>query len=96
MIDSVIAKFVAVIDVAIAEALLVSEDAKQAQIEWLEEDALLVKSNFEQIKSELLSGTLAKSAGAGLGITRTISEMGLPDRLYHAGKKVEDFYINHW
>ncbi len=87
-------QFLTIIDHAIAEAERVIQDAKVRNVSWLEEDAGMAKSNFEKIKKQLLTGDLPKSDGAGLGITRGLSEMGAPDSLYKAGKALEDFYIS--
>jgi len=96
MNDLVEKRFLAVIDNAIAEADSVIQDAKLRGVSWLEEDAGMAKNNFEKIKKQLLSGELPRSKGAGLGITRGLSEMGAPDNLYKAGKELEEFYLLNW
>lgn len=96
MNDSTKRQFLTVIDNAIAEANSVIQDAKTRGVSWLEEDASMAKNNFEEIKKQLLTGELSKSDGAGLGITRALSEMGAPYNLYKAGKELEDFYLSNW
>ena len=96
MNDSIKRQFLTVIDNAITEADSVIQDAKARGVSWLEEDASMAKNNFEKIKKQLLAGELPKSKGAGLGVTRGLSEMGAPDNLYKAGKELEDFYLSNW
>ncbi len=96
MNDSIKRQFLAVIDNAISEADSVIQGAKVRGVSWLEEDAGMAKNNFEKIKKQLLAGELPKSEGAGLGITRGLSEIGAPDSLYKAGKELEDFYLSNW
>lgn len=84
------------VDKAIFEADLVIQDAKKRKVLWLQDDAGMVKANFEKIKQQLVSDDLQRSEGAGLGITRALSEMGAPERLYKAGKELECFYIKNW
>ena len=96
MNESIRWQFLNIIDNAIAEAEMVIRDAKMRGVSWLEEDACMAKNNFEEIKRQLLAGELPRSEGAGLGITRGLSEMGAPDDLYKAGKELEDFYLSNW
>lgn len=89
-------QFLIVIDSAITEANHIIDDAKLRGISWLVEDASMARNNFEKLKKQLLAGELPKSEGSSLGITRGLSEMGAPDNLYKAGKKIEDYYLSNW
>lgn len=96
MSDSIKKQFLTLLDSAINEASKVINNANQNGLSWLEDDVQVVKNNFENIKNQLIAGSLEKSEGAGLGITRALSEMEAPLDLYRAGKQVEDFYLEHW
>ena len=66
-------------------------EAETAGIDWLRVDALVARGNFQAILEQSVSGSLLPSQGAGLGITRALSEWA-PTFLYDAGALVEDFY----
>lgn len=86
---------VALIDVAIDEAEKVKKDAVERGTEWLVEDAQMAIDNFSRIKEKALSNQLPSSDGAGMGISRALSEWA-PDALYKAGKALEDYYRDFW
>lgn len=88
---SKIEEFVRLIDVAISRAEAVSAQAARAQSEWLVADAAAAKAQFERLKQQALSGELAPSQGAGLGVSRALGEWA-PDDLLDAGVAVENFY----
>lgn len=83
--------FSRLLDEAIACAATLAHEATGSDQAWLAEDANSAMKQFRRIKAEALSGALPPSGGAGLGITRALSEWA-PDDLYAAGKAVEYFY----
>lgn len=66
-------------------------EAEMAGVNWLRDDALVARGNFQAILEQSVSGSLLPSQRAGLGITRALSEWA-PTFLYDAGALVEDFY----
>lgn len=90
-----VAEFIKLIDHAIASAeSLIKESAKTGQA-WMVEDATTAIKQFQRIKDDALTGHLIPSKGAGLGITRALSEWA-PKDVYAAGKAVEDYYRLNW
>ncbi len=83
------------IESAISECVRVGQDALSNGQQWMEEDAKTSQSQFEKIRYQLLNDTLPRSDGAGLGITRALSEWA-PKSLYDAGLAVEEYYIRTW
>ena len=83
----------------ISKAISVAEDiahASEGTAEgWMAIDALSTADQLRRIADQVNTGAIPPSNGAGLGITRALSEWA-PERLYNAGKEVEDYYRQHW
>lgn len=87
--------FIRLLDEAISCAKSLSREVAATENAWMAEDAENAATQFERIKEEALAERLPPSNGAGLGITRALGEWA-PDKLYTAGKTVEDFYRQYW
>ena len=85
-------KLIALADAAISAAQSELSQAKRNDVPWLIEECERAIRNFTSIREQARSGTLSVSGGAGLGITRALSEWGASDALYGAGVALEDFY----
>ena len=66
--------------------------AKKNDVPWLIEECERAIRNFTSIRVQARSGMLSVSGGAGLGVTRALSEWGASDALYGAGVELEGFY----
>lgn len=88
-------EFIRLIDYAIACADALVKEATGTDHAWMAEDAATAMKQFQRIKEDALRGHLLPSKGAGLGITRALSEWA-PDDLYAAGKAVEDYFRANW
>ena len=84
-------EFQTLLSSAIAACGRACSEAEVAGIDWLRDDALVARSNFQAILDGSVSGSLSPSQGAGLGVTRALSEWA-PSFLYEVGALVEDFY----
>lgn len=60
--------------------------------EWLQNDCHTFIQNMKKLSEYVQSGSGIKSEGAGLGITRFLSENGAPYDLYAAGRAIEVFF----
>lgn len=78
----------------IAEAIAVAEKYEKAEStpEWQKNDCKIFLQNLKKLGEDVQSGTDIRSVGAGLGITRFLSENEAPDVLYSAGRAVEVFF----
>ena len=83
---------IALADAAISAAQRELSLAKQNDVGWLIEECERAIHNFTSIRERARSGTLPVSGGAGLGITRALSEWGASDALYGAGSELDEFY----
>lgn len=94
--DPKISRFIQLANEAIATAQQERNFAARNDKSWLVEDCDLAIANFRFYREQALSGQLPASNGAGLGITRALSEWGVSDTLYSAGKALEDYYSNEY
>jgi hypothetical protein len=86
-------KFIELIDNVISQASrLIESSGGSRQVENYQ----LAIKNMQSIREKVESGNMHKSGGAGLGITRAFSEWDVPDPLYNAGIKLEEFYRNEY
>ena len=83
-------------DVAIVAAQKERSSAARTGKRWLVEDCDLAITNLRAIRERATSGLLPASNGAGLGITRALSEWGVSTALYAAGKSLEDYYRDEY
>jgi hypothetical protein len=88
-------EFLRLIDIAIDACQRAVNEGRTNGKAWMVEDASATRSQFEKIARQVQANELAPSQGAGLGITRSLSEWA-PDYLYSAGEAVEDFYMTSW
>lgn len=88
-------RFVALLDQAIAEAEKAAQEGGEQALAWIVDDAAMTRSNLLQLRQRVINGELPPSGGAGLGMSRALSEWA-PKQLYEAAKAVEDFYRSEW
>jgi hypothetical protein len=89
------AEFIRLIDKALLIAKDVRANAKSKEIKWMYDNSEIAVSQFSNIREQVSSGTLPLSNGAGLGITRALSEWA-PKELCEAGKDIEGFFMKKW
>lgn len=89
-------EFLAIIEKGIVEAEECSRNEEEKGNKGLAKGCFLAKNNFIAIKQELIKGTLQSSKGNGMGITRGLSEIGVPSSLYDAGREIEQYYKLYW
>ena len=89
-------KFLEIVDRSIAVANDIAADTSGKFEDHTVSDALVVIEIFGDIKNALLEDTLPPSKGAGLSLTKGLSEWNAPTELYDAGKEIEDYYRDHW
>src|SRR5687768_12579687 len=71
------------LDRAIAEAEKAVRDGGEQGAAWLAEDATMTKRNLLHLRQRVAADELPPSGGAGLGISRALSEWA-PKYLYEA------------
>ena len=81
---------------AIHAAKLEKQHATDRRTEWLVIECDRAIGIFESIKERATTGTLKASGGAGLGITRALSEWDAPEALYQAGHNLEQYFKMEW
>jgi hypothetical protein len=89
-------RLVQLADVAIAAAQKERSSAHRTGKTWLVEDCDLAITNLRAIREGAISGRLPASNGAGLGITRALSEWGVSTALYTAGHALEAYYQDEY
>jgi hypothetical protein len=78
----------------IEEAIVIAEayEKSGASADWLKSDCHLFIQNLQKLSQRVQSGEDCSSEGAGLGITRFLSEIEAPDDLYAAGRAIDEFF----
>ena len=91
-----ISKFLELSDAVIREAALVKVQAAAENSLWLVDFCDKTTENLSRIREKAAEGVFPKHTGAGLGLTRTVSEAGVPETLYKVGYELETFYKNEY
>lgn len=89
-------RLIALANVAIAAANHEKSRALTLGAGWLVEDYDRAIQNFQAIKEQAENGTLQPSNGAGLGISRALSEWNVSDEFYDAGCNLEEYFRSEW
>jgi len=77
--------------IAIADKYVAAESTPS----WLKKDCQLFIQNMTHLSFDTQRAECIESKGAGLGITKFLSEIGAPHDLYVAGRAVEIFFREH-
>jgi hypothetical protein len=89
-------EFINIVDRAIEVAQRIADNDSGEYQRHTVEDATKVIRIFSNFRDELVEDQIPLFRGGGLGITKGLSEWGVPSELYDVGYEIESFYRNSW